>query len=142
MIVYLDTSAFLKLYLDENGSNKVRDLVREAVATCTHTITYAEMRAGLARASRMLRLNDAETEHQKERFEADWAALHVINVDERAVRRAGELAEGFGLRGYDSVHLACAERCRQIGGEFHFTTFDRKLNEAARLLGMDTVQSH
>ena len=48
MILYLDTSAFLKLYLEESRSDAVRGLVARAAAIYTHLIAYAEMRAALA----------------------------------------------------------------------------------------------
>lgn len=140
MIAYLDTSAFLKLYLNEPGSNQVRHLVKSSAATCTHVVTYAEMCAGLARASRMLRLDTAQYEHQKHCFRSDWAAMHTLSVDETVIRRAGVLAEGFELRGYDSVHLAAAESIwRQLNTSFQFAAFDCKLLDAARLLGMGTL---
>lgn len=143
MIVYLDTSAFLKLYLEEAGSSLVEGLIDSAAAACSHLITYAEMRAGLARATRMLRVTDAERDYQKDRFEADWAALQVLAADESLVKRAGELAEAFGLRGYDSVHLAAAERLwRRVNDDFHFAAFDRRLVHAARVLGMTTLEQH
>jgi predicted nucleic acid-binding protein len=139
MILYLDTSAFLKLYLEETGSSHVRQLVGDAVAVCTHLITYAEMRAGFAQAARIQRITDNERDYQKTRFEGDWQALQVLALDEPMVRRAGELAEGFALRGYDSLQLAAAERIwRQIGTEFHFAVFDKQLLNAAALLGMAT----
>lgn len=50
MIVYLDTSAFLKLYLDEDGGDQTREAIDKAGVICTHLITYVEMRAALARA--------------------------------------------------------------------------------------------
>ena len=51
MVIYLDTSALLKLYVEEEG----RALVEEAIASSdivTSTVTYAEARAGLARRLR------------------------------------------------------------------------------------------
>lgn len=60
MIVYLDTSAFLKLYLEEEGSSPTRELVDAAIAVCAHIITYTEMCAAFAQAVRMQRLTDAE----------------------------------------------------------------------------------
>lgn len=137
MIVYLDTSAFLKLYLEEDGSKATRQLVEAAVAVCAHVITYAEMCAAFAQAVRMRRLTNADRTHQKDCFEADWSALHVLPVDEPLVRRAGKLAEDFKLRGFDSVHLAAAERVwRQAPDNFQLAAFDARLVSAAGTLGM------
>lgn len=137
MIVYLDTSAFLKLYLQEEGSKATRQLVDAAAAICAHAITYAEMCAAFAQAVRMGRMTAAERTHQKARFDADWNAAQVLLADEPLVRRAGKLAEDFELRGFDSVHLAAAERIwRQIPDNFNLAAFDARLVSAARALGM------
>jgi predicted nucleic acid-binding protein len=142
MILYLDTSALLKLYLAEPGSQRMQQATNDAVATVTHLITYAEMRAALAQAVRMKRLSEADRAYQAQAFEADWPALQVIAVDEPLVRRAGELAERFGLRGYDSVHLAAAERAFDGAGRpatFMLAAFDDGLRIAAEALGLDVL---
>lgn len=36
----------------------------------------------------------------------------VVEIDGSRVRRAGNLAEQYALRGYDAVHLAAADRVR------------------------------
>lgn len=107
----------------------------------THWITYAEMRSVLARLHRMGRQStDAFREHKRE-FEADWKALSALLPDEHSVRRAGDLAERFGLRGYDSVHLAAAESLRAgYDADFlRFASFDTRLNESAEELGMSLL---
>lgn len=137
MIVYLDTSAFLKLYLDEKDSQATRRLVDAAVAVCAHVITYAEMCAAFAQAVRTRRLTEADRAYQKDCFDADWDALQVLPVDEPLVRRAGRLAEEFELRGFDSLQLAAAERVwRQAPEHFRLAAFDARLVSAAQALGM------
>ncbi|MBI4192276.1 MAG: type II toxin-antitoxin system VapC family toxin [Betaproteobacteria bacterium] len=137
MIIYLDTSAFIKLYVDEPGA----DMVRASVAANpihTHWIAYAEMRATLARLHRMgYQTAGAYREHKRE-FEADWKAVNAILPDEQMLRRAGELAERFRLRGYDSVHLAAAESLRvgRATDFLRFASFDHLLNQSAEELGL------
>lgn len=137
MILYLDTSALLKLYLAETGSQMVREAVRNATACCTHLVAHVEMQAALARTVRTGRLTEADFSTQQANFETDWAALHVIAVDENLVRRAGAHARRYGLRGYDSVHLAAAERLSVMLATpaFEFACFDAQLSEAAGRLG-------
>ena len=138
MILYLDTSAFIKLYVQEPGADLVRTTTTSAGAVHSHWIAYAEMRAALARLHRMGRQMAAEYREHKREFEADWQAISAVMPDERALRRAGELADRFGLRGYDSMHLAAAESLLVGRGKdyLHFLSFDRALNEAAKDLGM------
>lgn len=137
MIVYLDTSAFLKLYLEEEGSETVRDSMAVATAVCTHIITYTEMCAAMAQAVRIGRITEAERLHQKQYFEQDWQALDVLAVDEPMARRAGQLAEAFGLRGFDSMQLAGAEKVwRHVPDNFQIAVYDKRLAQAASILGM------
>ncbi|MBF5051962.1 type II toxin-antitoxin system VapC family toxin [Alloalcanivorax venustensis] len=142
MIVYLDTSAFLKLYLDEDGGDRTREAIDKAGVICTHLITYVEMRAALARAHRMQRITDAELIQYQEQFERDWITVRTVNIDIPMVRRAGELAARHGLRGYDSVHLAGADRVRSIKPirkPMIFAAFDKKLLAAAQELGLSSL---
>ena len=138
MILYLDTSAFIKLYVNEPGAETVRAAAAGAERIHAHWIAYPEMRAALARLHRMGRQTaDAYREHKRE-FEADWRAINAVLPTEHALRRAGELTERFSLRGYDSVHLAAAESLL-IGhgnGFLCFASFDRALNAAAQAVGL------
>jgi predicted nucleic acid-binding protein len=138
LILYLDTSAFIKLYVGEPNADRVRAAVAGADQVHAHWIAYPEMRSALARLYRMGR-QDAETFGQcKREFERDWELVSPILPDERILRRAGELAERFGLRGYDSVHLAAAESLRvDQGTDFlRFASFDRLLDQSAEALGL------
>ncbi|MBI1966104.1 MAG: type II toxin-antitoxin system VapC family toxin [Betaproteobacteria bacterium] len=138
MILYLDTSAFIKLYVGEPNADKVRAAVAEADQIHAHWIAYPEMRSALARLYRMGR-QDAETFDQcKREFVRDWDLISPILPDESILRRAGELAERFGLRGYDSVHLAAAESLRVGQGAdlLRFASFDERLNQSAEELGL------
>jgi uncharacterized protein len=142
VIVYLDTSALLKLYLQEPGSEAVQAAVSGATC-CTHLLAYAEMRAALAQAVRMRRVAPSLAQELVAAFEADWLQLQVVLPDEAMIRRAGKLAEQFGLRGYDSAHLAAVERIAvQIGSpELRFACFDEPLCRAAAALGIVALES-
>lgn len=138
MILYLDTSAFIKLYMGEPGAEIARPAVAKARMIYSHWIAYPEMRSALARLHHMGRQTvDAHKEHKRE-FEADWKLISTILPDEHMLRRAGDLAERFSLRGYDSVHLAAAESLHiNHGSSFlSFASFDHVLNAAASAVGL------
>lgn len=138
MILYLDTSAYVRLYVREASHDLVWNAAQSASQIATHLIAYAEMRAALARMQRMGRLIEAEVSSIREAFEQDWRTTLQIAPTEAMVRRAGDLAERFGLRGYDSVHLAAAESLRVEQGAdlLRFVSFDRVLNQSAETLGL------
>ncbi len=138
MIVYLDTSAWVKLFVEESGSDKVRQIVGNCTTVCTHLITYVEIHAALARAKRMHRLTDANWQTAINYFDLEWQHTMVVSVDEPLIRRAASLTLAYKLRGYDSVHLAAAEMLnKQLAERLIFISFDNELNSASSALGMN-----
>ena len=142
-VVYLDTSAWLKLYIEEAGSEEVSILVSEAEQVCTHLIAYAELRAALAKAQRMKRLSAEQKSLLIPVIDQDWETLNVILPTEMLIKRAANFADQFGLRGYDSIHLAAAEAISlQIMPQpLVFACFDNHLNAAAKALGMSVLNA-
>lgn len=137
MTVYLDTSSLVKLYVAEPGSDVVRKLVDAATVVATSSIAYTETRAALARRRRERVLRPAAFASAKKTFESEWSKYFTIEVTSALCRQAGEFAERYRLRAYDSVHLAAfAELAREAGvRETRFSSFDTALNRAARSLG-------
>jgi predicted nucleic acid-binding protein len=56
-------------------------------------------------------------------------------------KRAAHLADRFGLRGYDSIHLAAAEALmiQIMPQKMVFASFDQALNRAAAALGLTVI---
>ena len=52
MILYLDTSALVKLYVEEENSSTVEHMVSKARIVATHLIAYVEAQAAFARLQR------------------------------------------------------------------------------------------
>ena len=133
MTLYLDTSSLVKLYVGEPGSEDVRAHVERAAIVATSMIAYPEARAALARRRREGALRPAAFTAAKRHFENDWPKYVAVQVTEAVCRDAGQLAERYALRGYDSVHLACfLEIARAAGPDTEFSTFDDRLDAAAR----------
>lgn len=137
MRAYLDTSALLKLFIDEDGSEAlVRQLVGQAAATCR--ITYVEARAALARREREAPLLGGAWADARRQLDADWAGFGVVEVNAPLVEAAARFAEAFALRAYDATQLAACHALRAtLAGPVVFFSYDRRLNRAARLLGLN-----
>ena len=133
MIAYLDTSSLVKLYVEEEGSPLVRDLVERAELVATSVVAYAEARAALARQRREGGLTSSGYDRAKKDFELDWPKYLTVEVSEAVYRSAGDLAEKHHLRGFDSLHLASYLSLHRDGApEVRFSAFDGALNRAAR----------
>ena len=108
MILYLDTSALIKLYAVEGGRALVERAVEEAGFVATSVVAYAEARAALARKRRE-GVFSAETYREAvQAFEDDWETFEKPEATEGVARAAGNLAEEHALRGFDAIHLASA----------------------------------
>ena len=136
MTVYLDTSSLVKLYVVEPGYEDVQRLVDDAAVVATSTLAYPEARAAFARRHRERALRPAEFRSVQRAFDAEWSTYATLEATSTLCREAGELAERYRLRGYDSVHLASfAELARRAGASnVRFSSFDDALNRAARSL--------
>lgn len=142
MILYLESSALLKLYVAEPDAERVQNSVRSAAAICTHLISYAEIRSAFSKALRLNRINAESLKRHQRELDADWENFTVLQVDDRLIRRAGELIDRYSLRAYDSVHLAAAESLTggRDASRLTFLSFDSDLNRAATDLGMTVAQ--
>jgi predicted nucleic acid-binding protein len=132
--LYLDTSSLVKLYVAEPGADVVRKLVNTAAIVATSVVAYAEARAALARLRRESALRPAAFASIKRALDEDWPRYLTLDVTASISRAAGDLAERYGLRGYDSIHLASfMEIARRAGvRETRFSSFDHRLNRAAQ----------
>jgi uncharacterized protein len=107
-IVYFDSSAFVKLVVEEHGSNLAAALWDGCDAAIASRLAYPEVRAALAAAGRDHRL-DLEAQRQAEAaWEDYWSAVRSVELTEAITAHAGELAGQQVLRGADAVHLASA----------------------------------
>jgi predicted nucleic acid-binding protein len=134
VILYLDTSSLVKLYVEEIGSRETERLVGEALLVCTSVVAYAEVRSALARVCRQGGLTPEEHARAKADLERDWLHFLALDVTSEVWRTAGDLAEKHALRGFDSLHLASFLHLARAGlGEpVQFSSFDDRLNGAAR----------
>jgi len=140
VILYLDTSALIKRYVNETGSPDVREWLRSADDKATVLITRAEMSAALNRLLRMKFLSQNDHASALAEFRADWMYYHRLPITEPLVARADALACEHNLRGYDAIHLAAALTWQDLLGlPVTVVTYDKELTEAARALGMEVL---
>ena len=140
MILFCDTSALLKLYVEEEGSAAMLQAATEATFVAVCRIAWTEAMAALARRARECPPDAAAIDTARERLRADWSRLAVVEITQPLVELAGDYAEAFALRAYDSIQLAAAQTLHAAGaGPVQFACFDTRLLKAARVLGMAAI---
>lgn len=132
MITYIDTSALLKLVIDEDGSERAEHLWDTADALASAALVVVEGRAALAAARRGARLSAAQHRRARHEFAALVDELTIVEITAELIDDAAGLAEAESLRGYDAVHLAAALTV----GAAVLTSADSDLCDAAQRRGM------
>lgn len=132
MILHLDTSALVKLYVREVGSVRVRNRLKRATAAATSVVAYAEARAAFARLHWEGHTTERRHHERVAQLNADWEAAMRVELTATVLRLAGGIAETYALRGFDSIHLASALSLRDRSDmPFAFAVFDQRLRDGA-----------
>ncbi len=133
-IVYFDSSAFVKLLVEEDGSDLAAVLWDGCDAAVSSRVAYPEVRAALAAAERASRLDGADRRRAEAAWEDYWASTRAVELTEPVMVRAGRLAGEHALRGADAVHLASL---LAIGAaETVFAVWDHRLRAGAHAAGV------
>lgn len=127
----------MKLLLVEPGSDTAGLAWDRAVVRTSSIALYPEARSAVAAAGRGRRIREVERVAVIAVLDALWAIVDGLELTEPLARRAGELAEAHGLRGYDAVHLASAEAILDEGDAM--IVADMRLAEAAASLGIEAL---
>lgn len=137
-MVYLDTSALAKWYLDEPRSEELSQWIQEEDEVWISSLTMVEMRCLLARRRRA---GEISGEHEELAFatfreDVDHVYLFLEPIEDRIVHAALGLIERLSdhpLRTLDAIHLSVA-RNLQIE---RVATADGVMAGAARALGLE-----
>jgi uncharacterized protein len=78
VILYLDTSALVKIYVEETKSADVRENAKQADGLATSRIVYAEARAAFARKRREQGLSRADYRSVITDLDQDWDDYFIV----------------------------------------------------------------
>lgn len=139
-MIYLDTSALIKRFVNEKGSPLVQSLLQQPGGVATAKIAYAEIFAGLARKLR--EGNIPRTLHALacRQFERDWLAYLRVELLDNVLFLARDLVQRHPLRGFGAVHLASALSLKNaLGEEVTFVAADGRLLRSASAENLATL---
>lgn len=134
MILFLDSSSLVKLYIDEEGSQGVRDLVADCDAVIVSRVSGLELLSCFARRRREGSLADDQHRAARQAFDADRPAFGTVDID---IAAAEALVDQHPLRAMDALQLAALNA---VAGkvplhEIWFGCHDLRLAQAARAEG-------
>jgi uncharacterized protein len=132
-LVYFDSSALVKLVVEETGTELVAELWDGCDAALASRLAYPEVRAALAAAARNHDLDNGKLTAAEGAWEEYWHAVRAVELTPAVAQHAGDLAREHDLRGADAVHLASA---LAIGDpDLVVAVWDRRLHSGARAAG-------
>ena len=128
----------MKLLVEEDGSEIVEQVVRDADVVAALVLTYVEARAALARMRSARRLDPSDHGASVRALDRVWEAIAKVPVDAALVVGAAALADRHLLRAYDAMQLAGA---LELAGaqQPSFACWDNDLRAAALHEGLALV---
>lgn len=126
-LLYVDTSAFLKLFLTEPGSGQMLELA------LANPNTLASSDLLITETIGTLIRRELDLSHAR----AALKAVHLMPIRRDILDAAADLSK-LGLRTLDGIHLATALSVKSNIDAF--ITFDHKLAEVAQQLGLKVIE--
>ena len=109
-MLYLDSSALIKCYLEETGSDALIARVTQPGQTIfTSILSFAEVHGAMARKHRENHLNSSELAQLRDALARDWAFIfNIVDLNLQTMKEIPNLAERYPLKAGDAIHLSAA----------------------------------
>ncbi|MFH1620323.1 MAG: type II toxin-antitoxin system VapC family toxin [bacterium] len=129
MKLFLDTSALIKRYVEERGTETVNSLCAQADEIILCAIALPEMISALMRRLLEGRISKRQYRDIKKAMLADWACAMQVDISHGLIAKTVEVLEQGRTRTLDALHVAAAAE----SGADLFATADKKHAQGASL---------
>jgi uncharacterized protein len=146
-MLYLDSSALVKRYVQEEGSKAVNSRFEQGEAIYTSVLSFAEVHATIGRKYREKQLSIHNKKKLVDDFLYDWLfSLTVLELTTHTMSALPTLCDQYFLKASDAVHLSAAFWLKDAirvhrkgvegsGNIVEFGVSDRQLAKAALKCG-------
>jgi predicted nucleic acid-binding protein len=147
--IYLDSSALVKQYIAEKGTGWIQKLLAVSARNTLYTVSVSpvEIVAAFFLRVRTSSISNAQAQQATSRLKLDaQTKYNLIEISPSLVTSAINLAEYQHLKGYDAIQLAAALALHQTRfslslSPIMFVSADKRLNEAAKTVGMVDIKN-
>lgn len=140
MWAYFDSSAVVKIYVQENGRATVLRLLRSHEVVVS-AILPVEIRGALRRRAEENAIQSSRLPAALNQLTADRELWSVLAVSTEILERAEEIVANYAVRTLDAIHIASAkEFAERLRTRLPFISADRRQVEAAAALGLAVQQ--
>lgn len=138
--LFFDTSALVKLYVEEEGTARVIGLIESSAGFRAVILDIApiEARSAIRRREREGDISRSEADRILRRIDDDAASFfEVLPSSAAVIQEAARLLDRHPLRAYDAMQLAgCRIASRGAPGPWKFACADNRLCAAAEREGL------
>lgn len=139
-MIYFDSSALVKKYVQETGSEEVMRLMAQGGPAVTAKLSYPEILSSLARKRREKALTETDYHGALGDFEADWKEFLIIEFQDELLPVMKLLSSRHPLKGADLVHLGSAVWFgKAVREKITFAASDVQLLKIARQEKLEVV---
>jgi uncharacterized protein len=140
-LYFLDTSALVKLYVREEGTEAMLELARPQSGNEFGLLTLAavEVRSAVRRRERMGDIDDGTASEILMLFESHLENRFIRQpLTEAVIEHGSKLVDRYFLRAYDAIQLSACLALASSRGECTFACSDQSLLKAAQAEGLST----
>lgn len=135
MLVFFDTSAFVKRYVNEPGTDNVLEWCDKATEIGLAGIALPEIISAFCRLHRETKITDAQYRQLKSLFMADIEDAALCDLAPEVLAQAISCLENNVLRGMDAIHIGSA----MVLKADVFVSSDKRQCEAAVRAGLQVA---
>ena len=140
---YLDTSALVKLYIQEQGTAQVLELAQnlDHNQIIILDIALLESRSAVRRRERQNDISSLDASRSLTQLEEDAFSLYLVQpATPVVIQEASRLIDNHPLRAYDALQLAgCLVVRNRVTPPLTFVCADVRLCETAAFEGLPTL---
>ena len=132
-MIYLDSSALVKRYVEEEGTNSVKSILEDNGLIATSKLTYPEILSALMRKVRAGEIERKKFNGILDVFDKDWEHVLVLDFHNDLLQVLKMLIEKHPLKAADAIHLSSALWLKLSSKtDITFIASDSSLLKAAR----------
>jgi len=139
-LIYVETSVLLKVLLREEGFETSAEILEENPCI-TSSLTFMEARRAISRLLSLKLLKEVDSKDLIGALQILSREWSVMEITKEIQHRAGQGFEIEPVRTLDAIHLATALECRQIFKDLKVLTFDKRIEENLKPMGLHSYGS-
>ena len=136
-MLYVETSAILRVLLKEKSFEKTAKLIEEAKICLTSSLTYLECRRAIARLTKSSLISEARASELLGIVSVVESAWHNMEITKDVQIRAGKSFDREPVRTLDAVHLATALQFRTGFPDMKVLSYDQRIISNSKVLGLE-----